>query len=253
MSLDHGFNIAQPAPAPFRPMEKSMTKSPRKTTAAGRSATAPLLADLIAAEKEMLAIFSDASSRTDEVWRMRQGLPENPTSADQRAHDRACQALLRYQPKDWVELAKLAAVFTRREVCEPQDGIKALARMAQGLDGSVRERSTGVGRTADLLAAWKAQETIVINEEEKDDLAPDRRGAADIFNASPQTKAAQDTWVTITEALVTHVPANIADLALMVDFFAEQCEGGKAETYIGGKLCWEHLQGMVRALSAAPA
>lgn len=109
------------------------------------TAPQPTLADLLANYQRVLDAFGIACNLTDDVWRRQKGLREEPTRADHRAwerlneaHNRACRSLLDYQPQDMNELAFLANMFTDISVCDPEDGITALARMARHLAGSTR-------------------------------------------------------------------------------------------------------------------
>lgn len=321
----------------------------------GHGGESAVVTDLIIARQQADEAHQRSVELTDETWREENGLPRAPTAEDeQRWQDtravlkNAEAALMNHEPATPADLATLAELFTDIEICDPEDGLAAVARMARSMvkatppsgGGKVadmlaeRERFNAeleatdaepevvdlavemlreldlrivaapingagdaaaklelvlgqleesnlkpemqepilqqvvdflaagpkpvppqrVGGTAELIAAWKAQEDIVCDEEEKDDLDRlGRCGTTDIFTKSPDTRAAHAAWKAISEELTSHTPASTADLSLMVDFFAEQCEGGKAETYISGKPCWEHLQRMVRAMATGPS
>jgi hypothetical protein len=108
-----------------------------------------------------------------------------------------------------------------------------------------------VASTMALLAAWRAQEAVVCAEEEKDD-AEGRHPSGDIFKRSPECQAAHDVWTATGDALFSHIPVNAAELSLMVDFFAKQCEDGEVEVSLNGKSPWTYLRRMVRAMADPP-
>lgn len=237
-----------------------ITAMDRKAWHAQTSTVPPASTD----DAELFRLISEHQA----IWDEAEASPID-TKRQERTNDRrwgkAQKVLDRieaYQPKTSAGLTAKASHVLRWAEYTACPGANADLSMCEGVAASVLLDVVRLGsafappappsatsHTADLIAAWKAQELVVCAEEKKDDLDPNRRGAPNLFSGSEQTKSAAAVWEALTVDLTTHVPASPADLALLVDFYAEQSEDGSADIKIGGRCVWDHLKRAIRSMA----